>query len=82
MGMFFYDMYFIIIMIMLQGGKTHHLHADADAALRTASNRVSGVTTRHISSTVRIFRSEEVKADGHVAIYHLGAPKGGELLED
>ena len=42
----------------------------------------SGVTTRHISSTVRIFRSEEVKADGHVAIYHLGAPKGGELLED
>ena len=65
MGMFFYDMYFIIIMIMLQGGKTHHLHADADAALRTASNRVSGVTTRHISSTVRIFRSEVVKADGH-----------------
>lgn len=42
----------------------------------------SGVTTRHISSTVRIFRSEEVKADGHVAIYPLGAPKGGELLED
>ena len=30
MGMFFYDMYFIIIMIMLQGGKTHHRHADAD----------------------------------------------------
>ena len=43
----------------------HNLHADADAALRTASNRLSGVTTRHISSTVRIFRSEEVKADGH-----------------
>ena len=70
-------MHFIIIMIMLQGGKTHHRHADADAALRTASNRVSGVTTRHISSTVRIFRSEEVKADGHVAIKC--DPVGSEL---
>lgn len=37
----------------------------ADAALRTASNRLSGVTTRHISSTVRILLSNVVKADGH-----------------
>ena len=35
------------------------------------------MTTRHISSTVRIFRSEEVKADGHVAIKC--DPVGSEL---
>ena len=65
MGMFFYDMYFIIIMIILQGGKTHHRHADADAALRTASNRVSGVTTRFVAPTVRILRLDVVKTNGH-----------------
>ena len=65
MGMFFYDIYFIIIMIMLQGGKTHHRHADADAALRIASNRVLSVITCHTPFTVSIFCAEVVKADGH-----------------
>ena len=66
---------------MLQGGKTHHLHADADAALRTVSNRVSGVTTRHVSPAVRILRSEVVKADGHCGnlAWQSGVTFGSEL---
>ena len=43
----------------------HNLHADADAALRTASNRVSGVTTRFVAPTVRILRLDVVKTNGH-----------------
>ena len=52
----------------------HNLHADADAALRTASNRVSGVTTRFVAPTVRILRLNVVNAKGYCGNLQSGDP--------
>ena len=53
-------------MIMLQGGKTHRLHADADAALRTASNRV--------------FRSDNPPYLVYCPYFPFGGGEGGRTL--